>query len=295
MRRRAAQRRPGDAARPGGPADQHRLPRPPRRRPGPPPRHPRPRPPADRRPLLVTLAPSALAAPGTIFTERGLQPHPVPRALETAEVPSVIEEFARAARAAVEAGLDGVELHAAGGYLPHQFLDPSSNRRTDAYGGSAAARARFVVEAAEAMAAAIGGERVGIRVSPAANLHGAVEDDPAETAATYRALLDGIAPLGLACLHTIGDPAGPLLAGPRARFGGPVIVNDGWHAMTDEPTARRRVASGQADLVSAGRAFIANPDLVRRRREHAPIAEPDPATFYGGGARGYNGHSARPE
>ncbi|GII54184.1 alkene reductase [Planotetraspora thailandica] len=234
-----------------------------------------------------TVAPSAIAAPGVMFTAYGPQPHPVPRALETAEVPSVIEEHAHAARSAVEAGLDGVELHSANGYLLHQFLAPSSNRRTDAYGGSAAARARFVVEVAQAVAEAIGSRRVGIRISPGVNLHGAIEDDPAETAATYRALLDGIAPLGLAYLHTVGDPAGPLLRDLRARFGGPLIVNDGWSSVTDETTARRRVRSGQADLVSVGRAFIANPDLVRRWRDHAPVNTPDAATFYGGDAHGY--------
>lgn len=234
-----------------------------------------------------TVAPSAVAAPGEIFTARGLKPHPVPRALETAEVASVIGEYAHAARSAVEAGLDGVELHSANGYLLHQFLAPSTNRRTDAYGGSATARARFVIEVAHAVAEAIGGERVGIRISPAANLHGAVEDDPAETAATYRALIDGIAPLGLAYLHTIGDPAGPLLADLRTRFGGPLIVNDGWEPVTDEKTARRRVRSGQADLVAVGRAFIANPDLVWRWQNHAPVNEADSATFYGGDTRGY--------
>ncbi|MFG2073256.1 alkene reductase [Nonomuraea maritima] len=242
-----------------------------------------------------TVAPSAIAAPGTIHTAEGARPYPIPRALGTAEVAAVVEEYASAARAAVAAGLDGVELHAANGYLPHQFLAPSTNLRGDVYGGSAAARARFVIEVTEATAAAIGGERVGIRLSPGVNLHGAIEDDPGETAATYRALLDGVAPLGLAYLHTIGDPEEPLLRELRRRFDGPVVVNDGWYPMTDEHTARRRVASGQADLVAVGRAFIAQPDLVRRWRDHAPVAEPDPATFYGGGALGYTEHPARSE
>lgn len=218
-----------------------------------------------------TVAPSALAAPGEMFTARGMRPHPVPRALQTAEVPSVIGEYAHAARSAVEAGLDGIELHCANGYLPHRFLAPSTNHRTDAYGGSATARARFVIELAHAVAEAIGSERVGVRISPGINLHGAIEDDPAQTAATYRALIDGIAPLGLAYLHTIGDPADPLLLDLRVRFGGPLVVSDGWYPMTDAATARRRVATGQADLVAVGRAFIANPDLVRRWQYDAPL------------------------
>jgi hypothetical protein len=145
------------------------------------------------------------------------------------------------------------------------------------------------------VAEAIGGERVGIRVSPAANLHGAIEDEPAETAATYRALIDGIAPLGLAYLHTIGDPAGPLLRDLRARFGGPLVVNDGWIPVTSESTARRRVEGGQADLVAVGRAFIANPDLIRRWQHHAALTEPDSATFYGGDERGYTDYPSLPE
>ncbi|KAB1139335.1 alkene reductase [Streptomyces luteolifulvus] len=239
-----------------------------------------------------TVAPSALAAPGAMFTARGPQPHPTPRALRADEIPFVVEEYARAARAAVVAGLDGIELHAANGYLPHQFLAPSTNHRTDAHGGTAAARARFVIEVAEAVADAIGGERVGIRISPGINLHGAIEDEPTGTATTYRALIDAIAHLNLAYLHTIGDPSAPLVKDLRSRFGGPLIVNDGWERPTDAATVRRRVESGQADLVAVGRAFIANPDLVWRWRSRAPLNEPDIDTFYRGGRHGYTDYPA---
>ncbi|MFD8668956.1 MULTISPECIES: alkene reductase [Streptomyces] len=238
-----------------------------------------------------TVAPTALAAPGEMFTPSGPRPHPVPRALTTAEIPSVIEEYADSARAAVEAGLDGIELHGANGYLIHQFLAPSTNHRTDTYGGSTTGRARFAIDLVTAVAEAVGSERVGLRISPGINLHGAIEDDPAETAATYRTLIDAIAPLGLAYLHTIGDPATPLLTDLRTRFDGTLIVNDGWYPMTDATAAHRHIDSGRADLVSVGRAFIGNPDLVRRWQNHAPVTEPDPTTFYGGDTRGYTDYT----
>ncbi|MFE9645032.1 alkene reductase [Streptomyces sp. NPDC006365] len=234
-----------------------------------------------------TVAPSALAFPGDIFTPNGPRPHPTPRALRTDEIPAIVEEFALAARAALDAGLDGVELHAANGYLPHQFLAPTTNERTDAHGGTARARARFVIEVAEALAETIGSERVGIRISPGINLHGALENDPAETAATYQAMIDALAPMGLAYLHTIGDPTSPLLKDLTTRFGGPRIVSNGWDPVTDATIARGLVETGQADLAAVGRAFIANPDLVRRWQDNSPLNQPDATTFYGGDHRGY--------
>ncbi|MFY1697408.1 alkene reductase [Solwaraspora sp. WMMA2101] len=234
-----------------------------------------------------TVAPSAVAAEGTMTTASGKQPYPMPRALTTDELPQVVDEFRRAARAAVDAGLDGVELHGANGYLLHQFLAPTTNQRTDGYGGSPAARARFVVEAVTAAAQEIGPERVGLRISPANGANGLVEDDPAETAATYRALVDALAPLGLAFLHLSIDPADPLLADLSARFGGPVVVNTGFASVTDRDTAQTLVRSGKAAAVAVGRPFIANPDLVRRWRESAPLNEVDQSTVYGGGAHGY--------
>ncbi len=236
---------------------------------------------------LESVAPSALAAPGEMVTATGKQPHPVPRALETDELAGVAAEFADAARRAVEAGLDGVELHAANGYLLHQFLAPNSNLRTDGYGGSPEARARFVVEVVQATAAAIGADRVGIRISPAHDVQGTLEPDPADVAATYGALVDAIAPLGLAYLHVLADVSLPLVQELRHRFGGPLVGNDGFGSVTSRESAARLVEEDLVDVVAVGRLFLANPDLPERWRTGAPLNEPDSRTFYGGGAEGY--------
>ncbi len=236
---------------------------------------------------LETVAPSAVAAPGEMVTASGPQPHPVPRALGTDELPGIVAEFVDAARRAVEAGLDGVELHAANGYLLHQFLAPSSNLRTDAYGGSPQARARLTVEVTRAVADAIGADRVGIRISPAHDIQGCIEDDPEDVAATYGALVDAVAPLGLAYLHVLADPASDLVRDLRRSFGGPLVVNDGFSSVTSLQSAQRLLGEGLGDVVAVGRAALANPDLVRRWRTGAPLNAPDPSTFYGGDERGY--------
>lgn len=236
---------------------------------------------------LETVAPSAVAAPGTIITPTGPQPYPVPRALDTDEVPGIVEEFVAAARAAVAAGLDGVELHAANGYLLQQFLAPSTNLRTDRYGGSPAARVRLVVDTVQAVAAAIGPDRVGLRISPAHNVQGTLEEDPADVAATYRLLVDAIAPEGLAYLSILADPASELTADLRRRFGGTVIVNTGFARQTTLDEVRDILERDLADLVAVGRPFLANPDLALRWRSGAELNTPDPATFYTGEERGY--------
>ena len=233
------------------------------------------------------VAPSAIAAPDTMITASGPQPYPTPRALEIAEIPGVVAEFVQAARTAVEAGADGVEVHAANGYLVHQFLAPSSNERTDTYGGTPANRARFAIEVVQAVAEAIGPERVGIRISPAHNIQGVLERDAAETTSTYRALVDAIRPLGLAYLSYLADPRAELIRDLRTRFGGPVIGNTGFGSVTSKDEAQDVLDEGLADLVAVGRLVIANPDLVERWSTDAPLNEPNQKTFYGGGAEGY--------
>ena len=159
--------------------------------------------------------------------------------------------------------------------------------RTDQYGGSPENRARLVIEVAQAVAEAIGPDKVGIRISPAHNVQGVVEEDAADVAATYGVLVDGIAPLGLAYLSILADPTTELFADLRTRFGGTVIANTGFASVTtlDEVTAI--VDGGLADLVAVGREYIANPDLEVRWRTGAELNEPNSATFYGGGAEGY--------
>jgi 2,4-dienoyl-CoA reductase-like NADH-dependent reductase (Old Yellow Enzyme family) len=241
----------------------------------------------DNKAGLETVAPSAIRAPGEMVTASGRVEHVLPRALETAELPGIVAEFVHAAKSAIEAGLDGVEIHAANGYLLHQFLAPSSNQRTDEYGGAPANRARLVIEVAEAVAEAIGADRVGIRISPAHNIQGVLEEDPADVQATYRALIDGIAPLELAYLSILADPSSELVADLRGRFGGALMVNSGFANVTNFAEVERIIGSNQADLVAVGREFLANPDLVQRWRTGAELNTPNPATFYGGGAEGY--------
>ena len=243
---------------------------------------------------LETVAPSALPAPGLMVTAQGQKEHVLPRALEGDEIASVVAEFVDAAKKAVAAGLDGVEVHAANGYLIHQFLAPSSNTRTDEYGGSPQARARFAIEVTRAVVDAIGADRVGIRISPAHNIQGVLEEDEADTAATYEALVEGIAPLGLAYLSILGDPESDIVRDVRKRFGGPVILNTGFGSVTSLADVEDILERDLGDLVAVGREFLANPDLVRRWREGTPLNEPNSATFYGGGAEGYTDYPALP-
>lgn len=236
---------------------------------------------------LESVAPSPVAAPGTVVTANGVLPMVLPRALETDEIPGVVAEYVHAARCAMEAGLDGVEIHAANGYLLHQFFAPSSNLRDDGYGGSPDNRARLGIETIVAVAEAIGPEHVGVRISPAHNIQGVLEEDPADTRQTYGALIDAIAPLGLAYLSILADPAAELTSELRDRFGGPVLSNSGFSSTTTKADAAAIIENGQGDLVAVGRPFIANPDLSERWRTDAPLNDPDQKTFYGGGAEGY--------
>ena len=242
---------------------------------------------------LQIVAPSAIAIQGESHTYKGKLPYPVPRALTLEDLPGIIDGFVQASRNAVAAGLDGVEIHAANGYLLHEFLSPAANQRDDVYGGSAENRARFVIEVATAVAAAIGADRVGIRISPQHNIQDALETDDADVLATYGALVDGLAPLQLAYLSVLNrDPAGELVRTLRTRFGGPLLVNTGFSEVTTREEAIALLDDGLGDGVVVGRAVIANPDLVRRWLENLPLNEPNPATFYGPDALGYTDYPA---
>ena len=238
------------------------------------------------------IAPSALAAPGEMITANGGVAFPVPRALETAEIPDVVQEYVTAARNAIEAGLDGVEIHAANGYLIHQFLAPGSNQRDDQYGGSPANRARLGIEVTQAVVDAIGADKVGIRISPAHNIQGATEEDPADVEATYTTFVQAIAPLGLAYLSVLADPRLDLVQGLRKEFGGVVIANTGFSDVTTRESAQAILDENLADAVAIGRLFIANPDLPKRWETGAELNEPNSDTFYGGGAEGYTDYPA---
>ena len=236
---------------------------------------------------LETVGASAIPAPGEMITADGPKPHAEPRPLGTDEVADVVAEFVDAARRAREAGVDGVEVHSANGYLLHQFLSPTSNTRSDRCGGSAGARARFTIEVTRAVAEAIGADRVGIRISPAHNIQGVLEEDEAETRETYEALVDGIKDLGLAYLSILADPRGELTQDLRRRFGGPTILNTGFAEVTTYKDVAALLEEDLADLVAVGRPFLANPDLVERWRTGAELDEPYASTSYGGGAAGY--------
>ncbi|MFC8178863.1 alkene reductase [Rhodococcus sp. NPDC057297] len=239
------------------------------------------------------VAPSAIAIDGETRTYDGKKPYPVPRALTTDELPSVIEEFVQGAKNAIAAGLDGVEIHSANGYLLHEFLSPASNQRDDAYGGTPEKRARFVVEVAHAVADAIGADRVGIRISPEHNIQDALETDRDDVHATYTALVNGLAPLGLAFLSVLHkDPSGDLVQDLRRAFGGPVLVNSGFGEITSRDEALSLVDDGFGDAVVVGRPAIANPDLARRWKEDLPLNTPDQSTFYSDGAEGYTDYPA---
>jgi N-ethylmaleimide reductase len=237
----------------------------------------------------LPVAPSAICAKANAFTDVGFEPCVTPRALETAEIPAIVEDFRRAATHALDAGFDGVEIHAANGYLIEQFLRDSTNQRADAYGGPREHRARFLLEVVEAVVAACGGERVGIRLSPLSPSNGAALDSDPE--GTYGDVVERLNAFGLAYLHMIeGATQGAReVAGGfdlqilRRAFHGLYVANNGY----DLGLARDARRRGLADLVCFGRPFIANPDLVERLRTGAPLSVPDRTTFYAGGAPGY--------
>ncbi len=235
----------------------------------------------------LPVAPSAIAAAGDAFTASGPQPFVTPRALETAEIPGVVAEFENGARRARAAGFDGVEIHGANGYLIDQFLRDGTNHRSDRYGGNLKNRARFLLEVTEAVAHVWGPGRVGVRLSPQSPFNDMQDSDPR---ATFGHAALALARLGLAYLHVV-EPAGtlpPLVPDLKEAFCGPLMVNGGY----TRALAVAILARGEADLVSFGASFLANPDLPLRFAYDAPLNPPDPATFYGGDARGYTDYPA---
>lgn len=235
------------------------------------------------------LAPSALAAPGQMWTDSsGMQAHPVPAAMSEAEIAAAVAEYAHAAKCAVDAGFDGIELHAANGYLIDQFLNTASNQRRDRWGGSIENRIRFAAEVARAAVAAIGAERVGMRISPYGVFNGMAPD--AEMDALYESLIAELNKLNLLYIHIVdhssmGAPeVSPILkAKIRAGFKGKYILSGGY----DLHRANADLDAGKGDLVSFGRPFIANPDLVKKIQQGSPLAAPDLDTFYTPGEKGY--------
>ncbi|WP_297007686.1 alkene reductase [uncultured Corynebacterium sp.] len=231
-------------------------------------------------------APSAIGTGAPVRGFSGKLDGVVPRALGLEEIPRIIGEFVAGARRAVDAGVDGVEIHGANGYLLHEFTAASSNHRTDAYGGSPENRARLTVEVVRAVAAEIGAERTALRISPEHGVQGVVEDDRADVLATYDALISGLPGLAyLSVLHAGID--GDLVAHLRERFNGTFLLNSGFGHVTDLAEARHIVEDGLADAAVVGRELIANPDLVRRWREGLDLNVPDKSTFYVGGEHGY--------
>ncbi|UQA59921.1 alkene reductase [Polyangium aurulentum] len=242
----------------------------------------------------LPVAPSAIAVDGEVYTWKGKTRIVTPRALETWEIPGIVEQFRQAAENAREAGFDGVELHGSNGYLLDQFLRDGSNRRTDAYGGSIENRARFPLEVVRAVVDVWGAERVGYRVLPQPFPYGGMTDStPVET---FSYLARELSRLGLGYLHVTEAVSGkdvpsaerritPLL---RKAFQGALIVNGGYDAQTGEAA----LARGEADLVAYGVPFLANPDLPERFRREAPLNPPDFTTFFSGEEKGYTDYPA---
>lgn len=240
-------------------------------------------------PGAEVLAPTADACPGEMFTDaQGMQPHSRPRGMTEADIAHAVDEFATSARLALQAGFDGVELHAANGYLIEQFLNANVNQRTDGYGGSIEGRNRFALDVARATAAAIGAHRVGIRLSPYGVFNGT--GGFPEVEAQYLALTQELSKLGLLYVHlldhsALGAPPVPaeLKHRLRAAFHGLFILAGGF----DGAAAEKALGAGQADLIAFARPFLANPDLVHRMRIRGALNPVDMATFYTPGPKGY--------
>jgi N-ethylmaleimide reductase len=236
----------------------------------------------------LPVAPSAIAPKGEAATYEGPKPFVTPRALDIDEIPGIIEQFRQAAKNALEAGFDGVEVHGANGYLLDQFLRDGTNRRNDAYGGSVENRARLLLEVTQAVVDVWGGNRVGVRLTPSGTFNDMSDSDPR---ATFGYAIQALNDFDLAYLHLVDPSEADLRYGGtavptrefRAIYRGNLMVN--WDY--DKESGNEAIASGYADLVSYGKLFIANPDLPRRFEQDAPLNQPHPETFYGGDAKGY--------
>ncbi len=229
----------------------------------------------------LPVAPSALAAKGHVSILRPETPYPVPRALALAELSGIIEDFRRSAQNAQDAGFDGVELHGANGYLLDQFLQDSTNQRTDDYGGAIENRARLMLEATDAAVSVWGPGRVGVHLAPRGDAHTMGDSNSAATFG-YVATQLGARKIAFICVR---EYAGPDSLGPQLKtaFGGVYIANEKFTLAS----AQQALDEGHADAIAFGKLIIANPDLVQRFRQGAPLNEPQPATFYANGAQGY--------
>ncbi len=230
---------------------------------------------------VAPVAPSSIAINGKNYTDFGPIDYVTPRALETSEIPAIAAEFGVAARNALEAGFDGVELHAASGYLVHQFLDASINHRTDSYGGSVANRVRFALEALDAIIAAVGAERTGVKISPRIKFNDVVEPDAEEV---YPHLVSEFSARGIAYLHGAKQGAYDVHDAVRPLFKGLYFAGAGF----DQASGAAMLASGGADAIIYGKLFISNPDLPHRFRDGLPLAADDSKTHYAKGPQGYS-------
>ncbi|GAA4953717.1 alkene reductase [Actinoplanes utahensis] len=238
---------------------------------------------------LIPVAPSPVRAAGQLYTHDGPKDFVVPHELTEDEITATIADFVTAARNAIAAGFDGVEIHGANGYLVHQFLASGVNRRTDGWGGSVAGRIRFGAEVAAAVADAIGADKVGFRISPDNPYNDITEEGTEEV---YTALVARLAATGLAYLHIVESPDRELTRRLRAQWPGTFIVNPATYPDVTGPDALALITDGLADLVSFGALFLANPDLPARLAAGGPFNTPDRASFFGGDHRGYTDYPA---
>jgi len=249
----------------------------------------------------LPVAPSAITPAGEAFilNEQGqpaMVPFVTPRALELSELPEIINQYVQASKNALSAGIDGVEIHAANGYLLDQFISSGTNQRNDAYGGSIENRIRLLLEVTDAVSRVCGAERVGVRISPFGTFNDMSDEDPE---ALFEAIADALSSRGLGYLHIV-DPTfdgeasirsrgQQLMTSLRHRFAGTLILCGGY----DRSRADTALKEGRADLIGFGRPFISNPDLPMRLETGAPLTAPDPTLFYGGGIQGYVDYPTR--